>query len=862
MRNIILAYCKDNQNTAKDMMERLNGSGLPIEDIGCDGAKSDNSLGELLKNKPGHVVLLISDNFLRSSQCMYKALLMVQNLNSAGRLLPVITNGQYIDPLTKKVSIVKTSFERVSSVIQYMNFWQEQYLEMRKQKRHLKQEEEADFNERLKVIRSISTEIGEFLRFLRGLDYLTFDQLAHNRFEQLFNRTDNLGLYLDYKNNGALQPELVHEVAAEETSVSGNPGAVSDIPGMDLLSKAEPIINELNNESERSQLIEENEQAEEEEELEEIEEEIEELSLDIDIEGNAGPDAISDHPLEEQVNEESPTPPSQDSLTPPTEENSKESSYELLQSLFDDEEEEDEEGEQEEAAESSSVEAEEEHIDEIVAEIPQRPSVDQILAAAEVHFDDHELERGLDVLKTAINHQPESPRLRYRYAEALLEQDAQSEAAVTELRTLLEKHPKHISAHLRLAEVAEFQQEFIEAHKHYEQVYNIDNAIPGLAYKLGLLTTNFFESEAEKAGDYLKKAIKEDPDHSDARYVYGVLLYERLNKPQKAIKQLEKTLKMKPDHPFANYDLALIYHGEGNRKAASEYYQQSYLINPELRTPENDEAFRYEALKAASSVPATTSTVLITGATAGIGRATAEEFAKNGYRLILTGRRQEKLEALQLAFKTRYNTECECLTFDVRDLDAAKAALNELPEAFKQVDILINNAGLAKGYAPIHEGQLEHWETMIDTNIKGLLYITRIISPQMVKRQKGHIINVCSTAGHEVYPNGNVYCATKYAVDALTKSIRLDLHKHNIRVSQVSPGHVEETEFARVRFDGDTDRAKIYEDFNPLKSKDVAEVIYFMATRPAYVNIQNVLMMGTQQASSNHIHRSGRIFDE
>ena len=172
---------------------------------------------------------------------------------------------------------------------------------------------------------------------------------------------------------------------------------------------------------------------------------------------------------------------------------------------------------------------------------------------------------------------------------------------------------------------------------------------------------------------------------------------------------------------------------------------------------------------------------------------------------------------------------------------------------------MINNAGLAKGLTPIHKGKISDWEQMIDTNIKGLLYITRLVSPRMVKAKKGHILNVCSTAGHEVYPNGNVYSSTKYAVDALTKSIRLDLHQHGIRVSQVSPGHVEETEFAKVRFDGDQEKAKIYEDFTPLSSKDVAEVIQFIVTRKRHINIQDVLMMGTQQASSNFIDRSGRL---
>ncbi len=252
------------------------------------------------------------------------------------------------------------------------------------------------------------------------------------------------------------------------------------------------------------------------------------------------------------------------------------------------------------------------------------------------------------------------------------------------------------------------------------------------------------------------------------------------------------------------------------------------------------------------------SLVLITGATSGIGRATAEIFAQNGYRLILTGRRVERLVELKTRFEAEFGSEILLLPFDVRDSGAVEAALSKLPDSFQNIDILVNNAGLAKGLAPIHEGNLEHWETMIDTNVKGLLYVSRLVSQGMVRRRQGHIINVGSSAGKEAYPNGNVYCATKFAVDALTKAMRFDLHTHNIRVGQVSPGHVEETEFAITRFDGDAERAKIYNDFQALKPSDVADAIYFMATRPPHVNIQDLQLFSTQQASSMVINRSGR----
>ena len=252
-------------------------------------------------------------------------------------------------------------------------------------------------------------------------------------------------------------------------------------------------------------------------------------------------------------------------------------------------------------------------------------------------------------------------------------------------------------------------------------------------------------------------------------------------------------------------------------------------------------------------------TVLITGATSGIGKATAKAFAKGGHHLIITGRREKKLQELTNKSSNKYAIDVMHLSFDVRDVAAVKKAVKQIKLKKKRVDVLINNAGLAKGFGPIHEGKIEDWETMIDTNMKGLLYMTRHIAPMMVKVKNGHIINVASIAGKQVYPNGNVYCATKHAVDALTKAMRIDLHTHSIRVGQVAPGHVEQTDFALVRYNGDAEKAKIYEDFTPVNSKDIAKIIYFMASQPTHVNIQDILVMGSQQASSTIIDKKGRI---
>jgi 3-hydroxy acid dehydrogenase/malonic semialdehyde reductase len=245
-----------------------------------------------------------------------------------------------------------------------------------------------------------------------------------------------------------------------------------------------------------------------------------------------------------------------------------------------------------------------------------------------------------------------------------------------------------------------------------------------------------------------------------------------------------------------------------------------------------------------------TKTAFITGATAGIGKASAELFAKNGYNVIITGRRKERLEELSKELISKYEVEVLPLNFDVRDLKQVETAIGSIPEEWKQIDVLLNNAGLAAGLNTIQEGNIAHWEQMIDTNVKGLLYMTRTIAPIMIKNGSGHIINIGSIAGKEVYANGNVYCATKHAVDALSKGMRIDLLPHNIKVTAVNPGMVE-TEFSIVRFDGDTDRAKtVYKGIQPLLAEDIAETVYWVASRPAHVNINDIIIMPAAQANA------------
>ncbi len=247
--------------------------------------------------------------------------------------------------------------------------------------------------------------------------------------------------------------------------------------------------------------------------------------------------------------------------------------------------------------------------------------------------------------------------------------------------------------------------------------------------------------------------------------------------------------------------------------------------------------------------------VLVTGATSGIGLSTARIFAKNGYHLIITGRRSERLDALRKELELEYQVNVRTLCFDIQDPKAVTNALESLSADEKKIDILVNNAGLAAGLSSLQNGSLDHWNRMIDTNIKGLLYMTRGVCQFMIAEGHGHIINIGSIAGKEVYANGNVYCATKHAVDALNKGMRIDLLPHNIKVTAVNPGMVE-TEFSVVRFDGDEARAKkVYEGMQPLSPEDIADTVFWVASRPAHININDILIMPTVQANATTLIR-------
>jgi NADP-dependent 3-hydroxy acid dehydrogenase YdfG len=250
-------------------------------------------------------------------------------------------------------------------------------------------------------------------------------------------------------------------------------------------------------------------------------------------------------------------------------------------------------------------------------------------------------------------------------------------------------------------------------------------------------------------------------------------------------------------------------------------------------------------------------TVLVTGASSGIGKACAEAFAAKGSRVLLVARRVDRLEELAGSLRERSGVEVLIGTLDVRDRAAVEAWVGGLPPEWREVDVLVNNAGLSRGLSPLHEGAVDDWEEMVDTNLKGLLYVTRAVLPGMVARGHGHVINIGSIAGHEVYPGGNVYCATKHAVTALSRGLAIDTLGTGVRASSVDPGMVE-TEFSLVRFGGDSDRARaVYDGLEALRGSDVAEAVLFCATRPPHANVREMILTPSAQAAAVHAHRAG-----
>ena len=893
----VLAHCVENQHLAREIISDLSKAGYQLSELALTNDVSEGLLENAFSQTRGFVLLLITDNFLKTEGCMFGALEVVKKLGDAGRLIPVIADGEAPNSDGTGKMIVPTSFERVSGIIHYLNHWQQIYLALRQNYQTNKKDETLEA--KIQTVKAISSDIGELLRYLRNQRRYTLHDFQADSYNSFFSIMGDAGgheklkklLMAEHRNDNVTGDEkslielIEHscdDLIAEnqeldlinKKKLQEEPGDIpsakgtSAIPGLkylDELLRAAILETSEKKSGKEPQKVEEHE--EEKGSLKKGDEiALEELSH-LDKTPQDTIEALLEEVLAEEEDRE---------FDPPEEEDAGDIELEDI-FILDDEEE-------EVVAKPLNLD-----MDKPKPNKKKYPTAEEALSVAIGLFEAGKKDQAIGFLQGAVEGCPGDPALRYYHAYALARYSQNFEEANKQLGLLITQFPNYADAWFLMAELSEIEKDFETAKSQFEKVATLNPGYPGVQYRLGLLLMNYL-GQQELAASYFENTIARDPANSDAHYRLATLCSEHLNDPGKAVEHFKLTLEQNPKHPFAYYDLAMMYHRIGEKMLAHQFYQKATELNPELKTTVNDDAFGLpenerastlehlpaieitqpppvtdeKLLKEEIAAPVATQnslikTVLITGATSGIGRATAEIFACNGYRVIVTGRRAERLDEMKSKFADDYQAEVLPLTFDVRDQKAVEEAIANLPEEWKKVDILINNAGLSRGLDPINEGKIEHWEAMIDTNIKGLLYLTRAISPQMVARKKGHIINIASSAGKEVYPGGNVYCATKFAVDALTQAMRLDLYKHNIRVSQVAPGHVEETEFARVRFDWDTVKAaKVYDGFQPLRAGDVAEAIYFIATRPPHVNIQDMLMFGTQQAGSNFIDRSGR----
>lgn len=949
-KKIALAYCIDNLPVAESLYKALSQTSYNVSHYFCKKNGDEATLAEQLRDFDGTILLLISDNFLRSEHCMNRALQLVQQ--KTGSILPLVIDGRTKDEVTGQWVSTPTKFERIGDIIPYINYWQNKYLDLRSQKRKFEAENEADkreeLNENLRVLRQVSSEASEFLRVLRNMRYYQFSDFIENHLRAFFEFVDDSAEWSAFKANVpnlSFQTDGSAEVETEAETIVADTPAEPEVPLPIVELLQEPEIEATPEEPvetvhEPAEIQEEWTGAELAENLEdlgvviaehaaianeEIPLEIPALEPEIEVSAEASIDEVVEPETAEVADTQTDAP--QDA---PDAQAHEELASEAANSEEEEEEHDDDDDDDDEGEESSD------QISDLVREARG------LVASGQV-------EAGINYMKQAIKTYPGSAELHYFYGLILAQNTRDLNGALEQLALATEIDPDHESAFFLLGELAELQGDFNGARKHYERLIDINDEFTDVYYRLGTVLQADFPEDVEYAAKCFKKAAKRNPGNADAHYQYASILADVMGKTTKAEEYFLKTLAIQSKHPFANYDLALIYHTAGDAAKALEYYEAAIANNPELQTPENEIAFRglgtpvepvaeesneevpttieepiveeesiaveepvaleeLAAVAEAISIPALSpllsiehdtiealkqnilrleellkakaaqveeaaveeepieeepiemappKTALITGATSGIGLATARTFAQAGWRLVLTGRREDRLEAVKEEL-IEAGAEVLGLVFDVRNYHSVAENIQNLPEEWRSIDLLINNAGKAKGLSEIQEGSLEHWEEMIDTNIKGLLYLTRCISPMMVAQHSGHIINIGSIAGKEPYPMGNVYCASKAAVDMLTRTMRLDLHKYNIRVSQIAPGHVEETEFALVRFDGDADRAKIYNDFQPLTSQDVANTIYYMATQPSHVNIQDVVIYGTQQASATVIDRSGR----
>jgi NADP-dependent 3-hydroxy acid dehydrogenase YdfG/Flp pilus assembly protein TadD len=826
MEKIIIAYCRDNMDLARHMDEQLSRIGLNFDHITNLPGATPSQFTDALQASTSPVLVIITDNFLRNLNCMANATAVFKAMMRNNRLMPIVADGIRINEEENTVEKVVTKFDRVIHAIQYLNYWQNIYLETNAQLEHLSGQQKAACLEKLEQIKSVNEQISDLFNSIRDNEYVLWDDLKRNDFELFFQKFGINEWHPQFKQinqikstnqqksetaTATLEQQIaepaIHIASLPEKEVITEPIAEVNIEQQAVTAQRETMLNIIR------------ELEEEEQDLEAHITEDEDLDLD-QWESNPGIAPVASE-IEPEVSASMPIVGDK-----PAKEDSK--------------------------AKPSQTRQKEKKDDYLVKVMEARAKIEALTAFGEYH-------EAIELSKQLHASHPQDDALRFQYTQLLATHSNAPIEVEQELNILVKNgYPESQISVLR-GDLALQQNDPVLAKEWWNSAVLADPEDAKTHLKLGDLLESHFRGAKKTAAMHYRMAaeiLENDPRPS---MKYANLMLDYLDKPKKAAKYFRKAAAIQEDLPEAWYGLALAEHHLGNDEAGAEAYQKAFTLTPNLRSEVLDKIFQPYLTKTTEPEVPEVLTVIVTGATSGIGLATARIFLENGHRVIMTGRRNERLIDQKEQLSTEY-PESEVLTapFDVRNLTEVNHFIDHLPEEWRNIDVLINNAGLAKGLSFIHEGDITEWDTMIDTNIKGLLYMTRAIAPHMVARKKGHIINISSSAGKEVYPKGNVYCATKWAVEALTKGMRLDLHQHGIRVSQVSPGHVENTEFAITRFSGDAEKANIYQDFQPLHATDIAETIYFMVTRPSHVNIQDIQIFASQQANSTVIDRSGR----
>lgn len=780
--NIILAYSLENSQFADEFESQLASAPIKFNHVTGNNDIEKDTLSEKLASANDPIILIISDNFLKSIQCMGLGIELLQKKSNL--ILPLVIDGVEYDAQTGKHKAVVTNFDRVSDIIKYINYWQDQYLDLRRKKRTVNDEEERLYNEKLKRLRDISSEVGEFLRLLRSMNHLPWDVFSANDFERFFRFIGNINAWHTFKANLSATPSIPEK---------------------------EPVVESIESSPEVQ---------------------VPESSIVVE---NSIPPVFSD--------------PGQDEEEPEV----------VL------------ENEKEEDPESATIEL-----------------VKQGIA----HFEAGEIELALEVMGKAVDQKPEDTELRYHYALMLIKDNKDIPNAIVQLKEIIRIQPHNLEAFLMLGKIAEQQKDFSNAKLYYEKVLELDSNHPGIHSKIGSMLLNMFDHHKDAAANYFERAIQINPNNVYATYRYAQMVWEHYGDKEKALDLFNKVLELQPDHQTVYFDLANLYQQIGNRELAHEFYVKSTLNNPSFKSEVNDAIFRYDApqietpapepiekpimetfspseentielikqnllrleellraKKTAEEEPIVPEVVVeeeteeaqqiiqdkivfVSNANSAIGEAIAEKFAQNNYPLILSGNQADALRALKERLETTYSAPMITLAFDIRNSQACSNALNSLEANWKNIDILVNYSGKSYNYASIHQGTVEQWEDMIDSNIKGLLFLSRLVSPTMVERQSGHIINIGEFNAGSVLNGGHSSDAIRISLDAITRSMALDLQKYQVKVSQVNPGIVE-----GANHDDTT---------TVIPSKDVAEVVYFIASTPSHLNIQDILLTGFQ----------------